>query len=188
MDFLALPAMTAAAATRGIGPSAVLFAVLAAIAVSSALGVVLMRNPLRSALCLVINFFTLAFLYFTLNAQLLGITQIVVYTGAIMVLFLFVIMLLNLGAPNALKEPPNTKKWLGLVFGAVLFGLVLAQVILPLKGVLMPFVVDPPGDTYGSPAAMGRTLFTAYVWPFEMASILLLVGIVGSILLAKRRM
>jgi NADH-quinone oxidoreductase subunit J len=149
----------------------------------AAVGVVAFDNAVRSALCLVVNFFMLAFLYFTLNAELLGITQIIVYTGAIMVLFLFVIMLLNLGAPQALYEKTDYKRFGGLILGAALFAMVLSQVVMPLQEVTK--LVAP--DNYGSPQNVGRTLFTTYVWPFEVASILLLIGIVGSILLAKRR-
>src|SRR5438270_11578719 len=87
-----------------------LFGALAGVAALSAIGVVAFGNAVRSALCLIANFFCLAFLYFTLNAELLGITQVVVYTGAIMVLFLFVIMLLNLGSPQFLREPPDYLK------------------------------------------------------------------------------
>src|SRR3954465_6550919 len=107
-----------------------LFGALAGVAALSAIGVVAFGNAVRSALCLIANFFCLAFLYFTLNAELLGITQVVVYTGAIMVLFLFVIMLLNLGGPNFLKEPPDLlKKGLGGLFGLAMFGLIGSQVI-----------------------------------------------------------
>ena len=161
-----------------------IFVSLAGVAALSAVGVVAFGNPIRSALCLVVNFFTLAFLYFTLNAEILGITQIIVYTGAIMVLFLFVIMLLNLGGPQALRESRDMKRLVGIAFGLLLFGLVASQVILPLKGVASNLA--PAG--FGAPGPVGRTLFTTYMWPFEMASILLLIGIVGSILLAKRRM
>lgn len=162
----------------------ILFAMLAGLAAMTAVGVVAFGNAVRSALCLVLNFFSLALLYFTLNAELLGVTQVIVYTGAIMVLFLFVIMLLNLGAPAALEERPDlVKKTLGFLFGGALFGVVASQVV-------MPFINNrqqsAPAD-YGSPEYVGRALFTNYVWPFEMASILLVIGIVGSILLAKRR-
>lgn len=186
MEILGLPIL---AQTTGLMPSQTgfstfLFALLAVVAVLSAVGVVAFGNPIRSALCLVINFFTLAFLYFMLKAELLGITQIVVYTGAIMVLFLFVIMLLNLGAPGALWESRDLKRLGAGIFGVALLVLVVYQVVLPLQG----HEVTHTMETYGSPQAVGRTLFTLYVWPFEMASILLLVGIVGSILLAKRKM
>ena len=163
--------------------SMLVFAPLAGIAMLSAVGVVAFGNAVRSALCLVLNFFTLAFLYFTLNAELLGITQIIVYTGAIMVLFLFVIMLLRLGAPQALTEKRDPKLIAGYGLGGALFTLIFTQVILPLKD----FDHPRSNDAFGAPEAVGRSLFTGYVWPLEMVSILLVVGIVGSILLAKRR-
>lgn len=161
-----------------------IFLSLAGIAALSAIGVVAFGNPIRSALCLVVNFFTLAFLYFTLNAEFLGIIQVIVYTGAIMVLFLFVIMLLNLGGPQALRESRDMKRLVGIGFGVILFGLVASQVVLPLRGA----AANLAPDGFGAPQPVGRSLFTTYMWPFEMASILLLIGIVGSILLAKRRM
>jgi NADH-quinone oxidoreductase subunit J len=162
----------------------ILFGGLAGVAALSAVGVVAFGNAVRSALCLIANFFTLAFLYFTLNAELLGITQVIVYTGAIMVLFLFVIMLLNLGSPQFLREPPDVvKKSIGFLLGFMLFGLVGSQVVGPFASVTK--TTSP--DNYGSPQALGTALFTTYVWPFEVASVLLLIGIVGSILLAKRK-
>lgn len=166
-----------------ITPNLMAFGALAGLAALSAVGVVAFGNAVRSALCLVLNFFLLAFLYFSLNAEMLGITQIIVYTGAIMVLFLFVIMLLNLGAPQALNEKRDPKRLIGLVLGFALFALIAAQVLRPMVDV----VTTRAPERYGTPEAIGRTLFTLYVWPFEMASILLVIGIVGSILLAKRR-
>jgi len=167
-----------------ITPELVTFGALAGIAALSAVGVVALKNAVRSALCLVINFFTLAFLYFTLNAELLGITQIVVYAGAIMVLFLFVIMLLAVSGPEALNEKPELKWALAGLLGVSIFGAISTQVLLPLTHVEP--VQSPTG--WGAPEGVGRALFTDYAYPFEMASILLLIGIVGSILLAKRRM
>lgn len=161
----------------------IIFGALAGVAALAAVGVVAMNSPVRSALCLVVNFFVLAFIYFTLNAQLLGITQILVYTGAIMVLFLFVIMLLNLGGQQDALPKRDLKLPLGMAVGLAMFGLIASQVVMPLKDVVQP-VSDP---AYGTPQAIGKTLFTNYALPFEVASVLLLVGIVGSILLAKRR-
>jgi NADH-quinone oxidoreductase subunit J len=163
--------------------SLVTFGALGGLAAISAIGVVAMKNAVRSALCLVINFFTLAFLYFTLSAELLGITQIIVYAGAIMVLFLFVIMLLASSGPDVLEEKPELKWVLGGILGIAIFGTIAAQVIVPL----MKTTNNVAPDGWGHPASVGRALFSHYAWPFEMASILLLVGIVGSILLAKRR-
>lgn len=159
------------------------FLVLAGIAALMAVGVVVMPNPVRAAVCLVVNFFVLAFIYFTLSAQMLGITQILVYTGAIMVLFLFVIMLLNLGGVQKFKERFDVKPAIGALFGAALLGIVGSQVLLPFAQQTMP-KADP---TFGNPQSIGKVLMTSYVWPFEVISILLLVGIVGSIMLAKRR-
>jgi NADH-quinone oxidoreductase subunit J len=159
------------------------FLILAGVAALAAVGVVAFGNSVRSALSLVVNFFVLAFIYFSLNAQMLGISQILVYAGAIMVLFLFVIMLLSLSASKDVIEKNDRKRVLGPIVGVALAGLVLAQVIVPLRN-LNPSPADP---LYGTPQAIGMTLFSSYVYPFEIASVLLLVGIVGSILLAKRR-
>jgi len=163
-------------------PNLLMFAVLGGIAAVGALGVVVFNNAVRSALCLVVTFFMLAFMYFTLNAEILGILQIVVYTGAIMVLFLFVIMLLNLGSVK-LVEKRDPKMIVGGVLGLAMAGMIGAQVVAPLAGVSQ--TKAPEG--FGTPQAVGYSLFSGYLYPFEIASILLLVGIVGSILLAKRR-
>jgi len=167
-----------------ITPQLMAFGAIAGLAALAAVGVVLFNNAIRSALCLVLNFFLLAVLYFTLNAQFLGIIQIVVYTGAIMVLFLFVIMLLNLGGLDIIIQKKDPKLIIGGVLGFGLFALIASQVLLPLQTVTSPRAADD----YGQPSNLGVALFTGYVWPFELASFLLLIGIVGSILLAKRRM
>lgn len=159
-------------------------------AIASALGVVASNSPVRSALCLVLNFFTLAFLYFSLGAEMMGITQIVVYTGAIMVLFLFVVMLLNLSADNLVDNIKDLKVPLGVFVGFALFAALASQIVVPLLTFNQPMAPDR-GDLqpigWGAPQALGRALFTGYVWPFEVVSLLLMVGIVGAILLARRR-
>ncbi len=166
-----------------LGPNMLVFAAAAGLAVLASIGVVAFNNAIRSALCLVVNFFVLAVLYFTLNAEMLGVTQVVVYTGAIMVLFLFVIMLLNLGSKSLLEEKRDWKRPVGLGLGVALFALVGSQ-LLP---VTMKLTTPTAQENFGSPQAIGRTLFTNYVFPFEAVSVLLLIGIVGSIVLAKRR-
>jgi NADH-quinone oxidoreductase subunit J len=169
-------------------PNVGVFAVIAGVAALAAAGVVIFPNAVRSALCLVVNFFMLSFLYFTLNFEMLGITQVVVYTGAIMVLFLFVIMLLNLGAPQALFERRDLKWVGGGTFGVALLGLVGSQVLMPMQSVIQPKVEFGPNNLpVGSPQQVGLVLFSDYLYPFEIVSVLLLIGIVGSILLAKRR-
>lgn len=166
-----------------ITPNLLMFTALAAAAATCAVGVVLFNNAVRSAICLVLNFFLLAVVYFTLQAEMIGITQVIVYTGAIMVLFLFVIMLLNLGAPLVLVEKADPKKFLGVILGGGLFALIGSQLLPGTLGVTTP----KAWEGYGSPEAVGRSLFTIYAYPFEVVSILLLIGVVGSILLAKRR-
>jgi len=164
-------------------PNLGVFIAVGGIAGLAALGVVVFNNAVRSALCLVVSFFMLAFLYFTLGAEMIGILQIVVYTGAIMVLFLFVIMLLNLGSVRSLIEARDPKMILGGAFGLGMALLLGAQVLVPLSTINE---TRAPSD-FGSPQSIGYGLFSTYIYPFEIASILLLLGIVGSILLAKRR-
>lgn len=158
------------------------FIVLAVVSVLAAIGVVAMKSPVRSALSLVLAFFVLALFYFNLGAQLLGISQIMVYAGAIMVLFLFVVMMLKLGG----HERPEKTDWriyLALPVAAVLCTLVFTKFFQPLFETSVLRVADE----YGTPQAIGPVLFTTYVWPFEIASVLLLIGVVGSIMLAKRK-
>lgn len=161
----------------------IMWLLLAAIAVTGALGVVLSKSAVRSALFLVLNFFTLAFLYFTLGAQFLGIVQILVYAGAIMVLFLFVVMLLK--DKKQLDEAPARDLKVP-VAAALAFGMaaiIVSQVVVGSLSGDYPAV----SSEFGRPQSIGFSLFTTYVWPFEMISVLLLIGIVGSILLVKRR-
>jgi len=164
-----------------------IFALLALVAAVSAVGVVAFgRTPVRSALSLVVNFLTLAVIYFSLGSEMLGITQIVVYTGAIMVLFLFVIMLLNLGVQQPLVKAKDIKMLLAILVAVGLFAAVFAAIVLPMASADIPAIASQ-NKGFGKPDAIGYSLLTEYVWPFEMASVLLLVGIVGSILLVKRR-
>lgn len=158
------------------------FIILATVAVLAAVGVVTFQSPVRCALSLVLAFFVLALFYFNLGAQLLGISQIMVYAGAIMVLFLFVVMMLKLGGHER-PEKLDKRTYLAIPIGAVVLTLVFTKFIQPL--------FDTPilkmSDQYGRPQEIGPTLFTTYVWPFEIASVLLLIGVVGSIMLAKRK-
>ena len=164
-------------------PNLLLFATFAGLLSLTSIGVVAFRNSVRSALCLVLTFFVLAFLYFALGFEMIGITQIVVYTGAIMVLFLFVVMLLNLGSGSAVMEKFDVKKPIGIGIGVIFAGVVAASVV-PL---FLKTNAPTPIAGFGQPPAVGRSLFTDYVFPFEVVSVLLLIGVVGSILLAKRR-
>lgn len=170
----------------------ILFLILAVIAVVSAVAVVAATSPVRGALALVVNFLDLAVIYFSMNLHLLGISQVLVYTGLIMMLFLFCILLLNLNAPQMLIETSGMKRWVAYLVSGSLVIVLFSQAIGPLimsNGPTAPFgatVATAPED-FGTAKAVGNTLFNHWVYGFEIASVLLLVGIVGSILLAKRR-
>jgi len=162
-----------------------LFFILAIGAVAAALGMIIARNPVNSALLLVLNLFCIAGLYLTLNAQFIAVIQVLVYAGAIMVLFLFVIMLLNL----AEMPRPQQFRWsyaLALVLGA----LVLAQAVYVIAEGLnvIPAAASPEqAAATGTAKAIAMDLFTTYMLPFEMIGILLLVATIGAVMLAKRR-
>jgi NADH-quinone oxidoreductase subunit J len=165
------------------------FWILAVVSVASALMVVMNRNPVRCALYLVVNFVCLAICYLIMDAQLLAALQVLVYAGAIMVLFLFVVMLLNLGGEQVLHDPLLAQRPLGVLFGAGLLaflGSALARATTIPAG--MPPAQELPAGPQTDPVFhIGQLLFTRYVYPFEVTSLLLLVGIIGTILLAKRR-
>jgi NADH-quinone oxidoreductase subunit J len=164
-----------------------LFFLLAVPLVAAALGVVANRNPIRSALSLVTALFLLAVMFVFLDAHLVAALQIVVYAGAIMVLFLFVIMLLNLQQEPAAE---GRRRWLWLSSGA---GALLALIVVrslgggtgALPGPGMNVAV-PEG--YGTTAAIGQRLFTDYVLAFEITGVLLLVAVIGAVVVAKRRL
>ncbi len=151
--------------------------------------VVFLKKPVHNAVALIFTFFCLAGLYLILGAEFVAIIQVLVYAGAIMVLFLFVIMLLNLEEEEAIEGRGNRfRKWLG-GFAAVLVFLLLAPVwvlqSLPaVKGTFPPEKVQELGNTVW----VARLLFTDYLLPFEVASVLLLAAIVGAVFFAMKRM
>jgi NADH-quinone oxidoreductase subunit J len=156
------------------------FFVFAAIAVVFALVVVLHRNPVVGALSLVVSFFALAVMYVLLEAPFLAALQVIVYAGAIMVLFLFVIMLLNL--QHKTEEPTRpVQQFLGFTASAA-FLITLVYYI----GKYAVFGRLPDGRFISDARTIGIRLFEAYVFPFEMVSILLLAAIVGALLLSGR--
>ncbi len=165
------------------------FWILAVISVAAAVMVVANRNPVRCALFLIVNFVCLAVFYLILGAQLLAALQVLVYAGAIMVLFLFVIMLLNLGGEQVEHDPLVAQRTLGMLFGAGLLGF-LGWTLFQATSLTLPTAApaEPAAGPQGDPVfQIGWLLFTRYVYPFEVTSLLLLVGIIGTILLAKRR-
>lgn len=162
----------------------IFFTILSIGAIASGISLITRRNPVSAAMSLIVHFFMLAGLYLSLQAQFLAIIQILVYAGAIMVLVVFVIMLLNLGREENLTEKFNIRTTLALGMGGLLVVQFLTVFLskptgmnaLPDKSVMM-----------GSTEGIGQMLFTKYLFPFEAISLLLLAAIVGSILLAKRK-
>ena len=163
------------------------FFVLAPLLIASALGVVLSRSPIRSALSLVMTLFLLAVMFISLDAHMVAALQVIVYAGAIMVLFLFVIMLLNLQT-----EPPEGGSPARRIVGWGAGGVALAALVAAVWSIgqtspPVPADAVPPAD-FGTTAALSQRLFTHYVLPFEITSVLLLVAIIGSVVLAKRKL
>jgi NADH-quinone oxidoreductase subunit J len=159
----------------------VLFAVVAACAVASAVGVVVRPNPLHGALFLVGNLFCVAVLYLMLRAEFLALAQVIVYAGAIMVLFIFAIMLLIPGKEETTEDPRGRQRRLALPLGVALG----AALVLVIGQIGIGRHPAPGAD--GGIGTIGRLLFTDYLLPFEVTSILLLAALVGALTLTKRR-
>ena len=159
--------------------SAILFYLISVLLVLSSLMVVFLRNVVHCALALVAALFLIAVLFVMLHAPMVGVLQVLVYAGAIMVLFLFVIMFLNPTTPE-----PRRKLWWGF---ASLGALLLAGGLAALLSNGTPSA-DPVAATeiFGSPETLAKGLFTDFVLPFEITSVLLLVAIIGAVVLAKR--
>lgn len=153
------------------------------LAVVTALLMVTRQNPIASAVWLVVCFFAFAALFITLDAHFIGVIQVLLYAGAIMVLFIFVIMLLNVGEEE-LKA--RTMQFSGFLGGAVVIYLIVLIALGLLKNPVNPF--DPLPADFGYVAPVGRLLFTKYLVPFELTSVLLLVAIVGSVVMGKRKL
>ncbi len=163
----------------------VAFFILAVLAVAGAVGMLLFREPVYVALSLVAVLLTLAVTYVTLDAHFLAAVQVIVYTGAIMVLFLFVIMLLNV------RESPVARRfrWLpGAVFGVSAVTLVVIGFTALYEPQQLPspqLVAEALGG--GAPARIGETMFTEYVLAFQLVGVLLLTGIIGAVSLVQRK-
>jgi NADH-quinone oxidoreductase subunit J len=161
----------------------VLFAILAAISVVCGIAMIAQDNPVRSALYLVGVLFCVAILFLVLQASFIAAVQVIVYAGAIMVLFLFVIMLLNLGTPEKVVDRLRPQKPLAIVAGLVLVAVIAGAIAsIPTHSVMLP------GQMTGA-YEIGLDLFKAqWVFPFEAVSVLLLIAVVGAVVLAKRRL
>ncbi|MGH2692059.1 MAG: NADH-quinone oxidoreductase subunit J [Actinomycetota bacterium] len=159
------------------------FWIVAPISAGAGVLMLLQRNAVHSALFLILNQFTLAVMFALLGAHFLAAAQVIVYAGAIMVLFLFVIMFLGVDRREALVEPIRGQRGLAIGLGVLLMAGVFAAIRLGvgLSGAPGP---APRGDNV---EAVGRTLFTKYVFPFEVTSILLIVAAIAAMVLARRR-
>jgi NADH-quinone oxidoreductase subunit J len=158
----------------------ILFWILAIVTLFSALMVITSKNPVYSVLWLIITFFTISGHYILLNAQFLAVVNIIVYAGAIMVLFLFVLMLMNLTKDTE----PQKSKWLKLA-GAVAGGSLLLVLVAALRGTEERLTELGTGNI-GLIQNLGKVLFTDYVVPFEISSILFLSAMVGAVVIGKK--
>jgi NADH-quinone oxidoreductase subunit J len=160
----------------------IIFIYFAAVIIISAVLMITRRNPIHSVLLMLLLFFHIAGLFVLLNAEFLAAVQLIVYAGAILILYLFVVMLLNVDKERSVKR---ANRYWPVMAG---FGIVIASeiVLLIVRGT---FAVDAgqlmkPG--FGSVNALGVELYTNYLVPFEIASVILLVGLVGAVMLAKK--
>lgn len=160
-----------------------MFWFLSLLALGSAMMVVASKRPVNSILYLILTFFAISGHYILLNAQFLAIVNIIVYAGAIMVLFLFVVMLMNL---NAESEPLLANKWL-LYIGGIAGGSLLLVIVAALKqSTLADPGVQMNGGDVGLIKNLGLLLFTDYVFPFEISSVLFLSAMIGAVVISKR--
>ena len=159
----------------------VAFIIFAIAAVSGAISVVIQRQPLYSVLSLVVTLISLAAVYVTLQAQFIAAVQVIVYAGAIMVLFVFVVMLLNVKQE---VEPDRHRllKWIALPVAIVLIG----EVVAVVKSVSDNEVITSAPSDIGTTAKVGAGLFSTYLLPFEVTSVLILMALVGAVVLARR--
>lgn len=158
----------------------IIFFFLATVCVASVVAMIITRNPAYSALYLVLAFAALGGLFGLLDAPFVAAVQVIIYAGAIMVLFIFVIMLVNLEQ----GLPPERKKW-GVILASVLAVVLLAELLVAVQGALSE-LGPTGGEKIGRPATLGRLLFTDYLYPFEITSILIVAALVGAIVLAKK--
>lgn len=168
----------------------VFFLILGVMALASGIGVVTRRNPIAAGMLLIVHFIALSGLYLSLNAQFIAVIQMLVYAGAIMVLVVFVIMLLNLGADDPDSSRFTSRPALGVALSMMLGGaliFILARNLRP--GSPTAQVTDQLARVNnGSIDALGKSLFTTYVFPFEMIALVLLAAVVGAVVLTKRHL
>ena len=158
------------------------FFLFGAIALGSAINILVQKHVLYSALSMIVMLGSIAGLFVLLHAEMLAVVQILVYAGAIMVLFVFVIMLLNVGREGESPDPMRWLKFVGIPAGLFLLSLLSSSVWHADSG------PQTASSFVGSPEAIGSSLFTDYLLPFEATSVLILIAIVGALVLAKREL
>ncbi len=165
----------------------ILFYIFGIIAIAAAILVITQKNPIYCALFLVVTLFSIAVLFLFLDAQFVAAVQVLVYAGAIMILFLFAIMLLNIKYEEKVFSKLFRLKIISIIVSAVLFFELLYVIFvrkgLGIEGNLTPEVIAETGNV----EAVGKILFTKYLFPFEVASLILLVAMIGVIVLAKKK-
>ncbi|MCR6641510.1 MAG: NADH-quinone oxidoreductase subunit J [Sporocytophaga sp.] len=159
------------------------FLILSIISIGAALAVIFSKNPVYSVLFLILTFFSIAGHYVLLNAEFLFIVHIIVYAGAILVLFLFVIMLLNLN-----KTTETGKSMLPKIAGAISGGLLLIVLLGAVKGLNQAEAAQAVNADMGSVKNLGKILFDEYLLPFEVSSTLFLSAMIGAVMLGKKNL
>jgi NADH-quinone oxidoreductase subunit J len=167
----------------------ILFFIFAALCVGGAINLLVQKHPINSALSLIVVMGSLALIYLLLGAEFVAAVQVIVYAGAVMVLFVFVIMLLNAGEEERLEHGSRVAIMLGVP--ALIVGLgIAAAFITHLTGLDRVAIGGPEimngTDVFGNPTAVGKLLFSQYLLPFEITSVLLLIAIMGAVVLARR--
>lgn len=165
-----------------MSPILIIFYVLAAITLATAFLTIYSKNPIHSAIYLVLCFFSIAGHYLLFNAQFLAIVHVIVYSGAIMILFLFTIMLMNLNKEDEVHKPRFTR--LGAIVSFCLACIVLLLIFINSKPIVGEY--DTTGEDFQSIKVLGKVLLNEYMVPFEFASILLLAAMIGTVLLSKK--
>ena len=159
---------------------------ISAVAVASALGVVGLRNPLMSAFSLIVHLLAIAGLYATMDAHFLAVSQVVVYAGAIMVLVLFVLMLLNLKTESGRKMGILRASAVVGIAGMIFFSIV-TPILSHFDGLSSVTISENAANSVGSVKALGEVLYGRYMVQFELSSLVLLIGVVGAVMLSKRK-
>lgn len=157
------------------------FSILTVLLIASALGVVLSHNPINSALCLILNMMGIACLFASLDAHFLAAVQIIVYAGAVMVLVLFVLMLLNI----KVEAPKPASRF--FVYSCFVVSAVFLYYGVPVIFDAFSGISHAPKVFDGSMEALGKELYTTHIFPFEASSILLMAAVAGAVMLAKRK-